>query len=211
MRNRRIGLIDLGLDAAFDASMRFVQSTIENINAGYGHDSPIADVDFVRTRSLETVAIAFTAPVDVLHVMAHGDATYEPTFTSTDGKTQLSMGAFGEWCADSGYGVSSGAVLADGCRTATGAWQKAVRDCLQGPITYIGTSAYVGWHDGTVFASAFYSALFRNKGKGATPSQQAEDAANRAMQAFSLLTGRPCPYRVLTLEPSRRARKAFGG
>lgn len=51
MRNWRIGLLDIGLDASFDASMTFVQSVIQNVNAGY--DDPIADVDFVRraTRS----------------------------------------------------------------------------------------------------------------------------------------------------------------
>lgn len=208
MKNRRVSLLDIGLDSSFDASMTFVQSTLQNINAGW--DSPIVDIDFVRSRDPGTVLAAFTAPCDVLHVMAHGDQSSTPTFASSDGATNVSLEELGEWAADQRKGVSTGAVLADGCRTGTGAWQKAVRDCLQGEITYIGTSAIIGWHESTVFCSAFYGALFRNKGKGLSPVEQARDAANRAIRAYAEVTGRKCPFKVTCLTPSTRARQAFG-
>lgn len=73
----------------------------------------------------------------------------------------------------------------------------------------IGTSAQVGWHESTVFCSAFYGALFRRKGKGLSPAEQAEDAAKRAQDAYTLLTDRHCPYRAMTLGPSTRAKKVF--
>ena len=41
-RRRRVSLLDLGLDGAFDASIIFVQSVLQNINAG--HESPVADI-----------------------------------------------------------------------------------------------------------------------------------------------------------------------
>jgi len=107
-------------------------------------------------------------------------------------------------------GLQASAVLADGCKTAIGAWQKAVRDCLQREITYIGTSAQVGWHEGTVFCSAFYGAFFRNKGKGLSPAKRALDAADRAIDAYTKITDRPCPYKATTLTPSRRARAWAG-
>ena len=65
-------------------------------------------------------------------------------------------------------------------RPGQGAWQKAVRYCLYGDITYIGTSAQIGWHESTVFCSAFYGALLRNKGKGLSAAKQAQDAAEHA-------------------------------
>jgi hypothetical protein len=58
-----------------------------------------------------------------------------------------------------------------------------VRDCLLGEVTYIGTSAMVGWHESTVLSSAFYGALFRNRGYGNTP-------AERAIEAYILLADR---------------------
>ncbi|MFF5081719.1 hypothetical protein ACFY36_32110 [Actinoplanes sp. NPDC000266] len=204
MRNKQINLIDVGLDSSFDTSMMFVQSVLENINAGY--ESPVVDIDFIRTRDLGTVLSAFTSPCNVLHVMAHGDSSITPAFYSGDGMISVSFDDLGAAAADQGRGVSAGAIVADGCRTGTGAWRDAVRDCLQGDVTYIGTSANIGWHESTVFCAAFYGALFRNKGKGMTVGEQAYEAADRAIRAYSLLTDRQCPYRVSLLSPSRRAR-----
>jgi hypothetical protein len=207
MRNRRISLLDIGLDSSFDAAMTFVQATLQNINAGW--ENPIADIDFVRTRDPDTVIAAFTSSCDILHVMAHGDYTETPTFSSSDGKTSISLEDLGWRAAEQGKGISTGAILADGCKTGTGAWQRAVRDCLEGPVTYIGTSATIGWHEGTVFCSAFYGALFRNKGRGSTAADQARDAAERAIDAYVQLTDRPCPFKVFTLTPSRWAQRVL--
>lgn len=204
MKPRRVSLLDLGLDSSFDAAMTFVQSTLQNINAG--SEEPIVDIDFVRSRDPDTVLSAFTASCDVLHVMAHGDHSVTPTFSSTDGKVEISFEQLGEVAAQQGQGISTSAIIADGCKTGTGVWQKAVRDCLQGEVTYIGTSAIIGWHESGVFCSAFYGALFRNRGKGMSPADQARDAAERAIVAYKLLTDRACPFRVMTLGPSRRAR-----
>jgi hypothetical protein len=159
MKNRRVSLLDIGLDSDFDAAMSFVQATTQSINVDY-HE-PIVDIDFVRSRDPDTVLTAFTASCDVLHVMAHGDHADAPTFSSSDEKTHISLNDLGERAAERRRGISAGAILADGCKTATGIWQKAVRDCLQGDVTYIGTSAQVGWHESTVFCSAFYGALLR--------------------------------------------------
>lgn len=205
MRNRRIGLLDIGLDASFDASMGFVQAIISNINAGWY--KPVVDVDFVRSRDLRTVMSAFTSSCDVLHVMAHGDHQITPTFSSDDGKLEIPLKSLGVYCADNGFGIGAAAILADGCKTGIGAWQRAVRDCLQGPVTYIGTSALINWHDSTVFCSAFYGALFRNKGRGITPADQAVDAAERANESFFILTGRKSPFKITMLTPSRHAKR----
>ncbi|WP_344077211.1 hypothetical protein [Luedemannella helvata] len=202
-----MSLLDIGLDAAFDAAMVFVQATIESVNAGW--ESPIVDIDFVRSRDPDTVMTAFTASCDVLHVMAHGDHAITPTFSSSDDQTIISLAELGERAADNGRGISAGAILADGCTTGTGAWQKAVRDCLHSEITYIGTSSQIGWHESTVFCSAFYGAMLRNKGRGMTIAEQAYDAAERARTAYEAITDKKCPYKVTMLAPSRRALAAL--
>lgn len=180
MRNRLIGLLDLGLDARFDASMNFVQSTLQAINAGY--EEPTADIDFVWSRDPETVLNALTAPYHVLHVMAQGDRS-DPVLSSDQGEIEVGLGELAAGAAERGRGLQTGVILADACGTGTGTWQKAIRDCLQGEITYIGTSGSIGWHESTVFCSAFYGALFRNRGRGATPAEQGFDAAERAVEA----------------------------
>jgi hypothetical protein len=199
-------LLDLGLDESFDASMTSVQATIRNINVSF--DNPVCDIDFVRSRDPWTVAAAFTATCDVMHVMSHADHLITPTFYSSDEKTEVSFADLSAWAWDnSGGGIATGTVLADGCKTGTGVWQKAIRDCLEGPITYIGTSAQVGWYESGVFSAAFYSALLRNKGRGKSSQDQAWDAATRAADAYKLLTDRKCPYKAVRLEPSSYARR----
>jgi hypothetical protein len=207
MRNRLITLVDLGLDSSFDASMTFVQGIAGNINAGW--DSPVDDVNFVRSRDHETAFSALTTPSTVLHVMAHGDHSEEPSFLSTDGMTQVSLTALADWFVDRQWGIASGVVIADGCKTGVGKWQRAIRDCLQGDITYIGTTSVVGWYEATVFCSAFYGALIRNRGLGRSPAEQGWDAAQRAITAYETLTDVKCPYKPVALQPSRRALRAL--
>ncbi len=203
MRPRVVRLVDLGLDDRFDASMSFIQATLRSINAGA--DSPIVEVEFVRSRDELTVGMAFTAPAAVLHVMAHGGQAQGPTFSSDDERTQYTLDQLAQHVAQRGRGIRTSTVFADGCRTATAAWQRAFSDVLQGPITYIGTTASVGWHEATVFGAMFYGVLYRTKGKGIDPAEAALRAANAAADAYTEMLGKKCPYRVTTLEPSRWA------
>jgi hypothetical protein len=207
MRPRVVRLVDIGLDPAFDASMSFVQATLHNINAGA--ESPIVEVEFVRSRDLLTVGMAFTAPAHVLHVMAHGGAYGEggPTFESSDQRTSYSLDQLADDVVELGRGIRTSTVFADGCRTATAVWQRAFEHVLQGPVTYIGTTSSIGWHEATVFGAMFYGVLYRNKGKGVDPAQAAMSAAQSAAEAYTDLLGKKCPYKALTLEPSLWARE----
>ncbi len=215
MKNRRIGLVDIGLDPTFDVSMNFVQGVLQNINAGFiddgGRASPTVDVDFVRSRHQGTIMSALTAPYAVLHVMSHaGHADGEPYFLGEDG-AEVGLFNLAEVLRDGGRGLQVGAVLADGCGTGTGVWKRAFSECIQGDVTYIGTRGNIGWYEATVFSSAFYSALLRNRGRGATQPEQALEAADRAARAYTEITAKNCPYVAETLTPSRRALKAFNG
>lgn len=64
---------------------------------------------------------------------------------------------------------------------------------------------------GTVFASMFYGVLFRNKGAGTYPAAASLSAADAAARAYSDMLGTKCPYRAVTLEPSRWAKANFSG
>jgi hypothetical protein len=201
-RPRVVRLLDIGLDPAFDDSMSFVQATLRSINAGV--DSPIVEVEFVRSRDLQTVGTAFTAAAHVLHVMAHGGAFEDggPMFGSSDQRTWYSLDQLADHVVETGRGVQAPVVLADGCRTATAVWQRAVEHVLQGPVTYIGTTSNIGWHEATVFNAMFYGVLCRNKGRGVDPAGAALFATQKAAAAYTDLLGKKCPYRAITLEPS---------
>ena len=67
MRNRRVQLLDMGLDASFDASMSFAQATLHNIKAGYEY--PVVDIDFVRTRDPGTVVAASAGEVELRELL----------------------------------------------------------------------------------------------------------------------------------------------
>ncbi|KGN41184.1 hypothetical protein [Knoellia aerolata] len=203
MRNRTVTLVDLGLDAPFNASMQFVQATLDNLNEGGQH--PIVDVNFVRSRDQETLWAALTTPSTVLHVMAHGDHSDEPVFLSSDEKTEITLSYLAEHYTGLGTGVAAPIVIADGCKTGVGVWQRAIRDSLQDSILYIGTTKAVGWYEGTVFASAFYGSLLRRRGRGLSALDQGRDAVAKASDAFTTVTGRKCPYQGRVLSPSRRA------
>jgi hypothetical protein len=187
-------LLDLGLHASFDASMTFAEAVMKSINAGHDESSAFANVELVRIRDVDTVAQSITAPAHVLHIIAH---TGETTF------------ALDELIDTAGRGVSAGALIADACATATTRWQRAIRDYLYEPVTYIGTTASIGWHSATVFSSMFYGALFRNKGRDRTPQEAAMDAAERAISAYGALIDGKCPFRAVHLEPSRKALRRF--
>ena len=204
MRNRTVTLVDLGLDGPFDVSMQFVQATLNNVNVGV--EEPIVDVNFVRSRDPETIWGGLTTPSTVLHVMAHGDHSAEPAFVSSDGSTTVTLRSLADRFVGHGTGIASPIVLADGCKTGIGIWQRAIRDSLQGDVTYIGTSSAIGWHESTVFCAAFYGSLLRNKGRGRTATDQGMDAAARAIQAYEHLTEKKCPFRAVTLTPSRQAK-----
>jgi hypothetical protein len=214
MRNRRIGLLDIGLDEDFGVSMSFVQGVLQSINAGYrddeGKSAPVVEVDFVRSRDQATVTAALTAPYAILHVMAHaGHQKGEPFFVG-EADADVSLIELASHLQTRGQGLRVGAILADGCRTGTGIWKNALRECIRGEITYIGTRGNVGWYESTAFSSAFYSALLRNRGKGFTHAGQAREAAERAARAYRAMTDKHCPYTVETLRPSQSAVRAFG-
>lgn len=65
-----------------------------------------------------------------------------------------------------------------------------------------------GWHESTVFSSAFYGSMFRNRGRGMKPAEQGVEAAIRANQSFEILTGKKSPFRITVLTPSRIAERA---
>ena len=69
-----------------------MQATLDSINAGF--EEPVADVNFVRSRDEETVWGALTTPSTVLHVMAHGDHSEEPSFLSSDGESGVTLSSF---------------------------------------------------------------------------------------------------------------------
>ncbi len=210
MRPALVRLVDLGLDQDFAQSMTFAQGVIGSLTVDWA-DHPAAEVDYVRTRNWWVVAEALQAPADVLHIMGHGDNTPEEvSFSSDDGASVFRLDDMAShFASQDGGGIQASAVIADACSSSTGAFKRAVRDCLPGPLTYIGTKRAVGWHEATTWAAGFYAAYFRTKGRGVTPENRALDAARRADRSYLATVDRPSPFTAGRLVPSRWARQNF--
>lgn len=208
MKGRDVLLVDLGLDEPFGASMAFVEGMIRNLNAGRP-DDPIAEVSFVRSRDYRVVTDALTSRTDVLHVMSHGEiqeAWMGPSFASGDGKTSYFLFDLEAEAEFTGNGIHAHTVIADACSTGNKKWMSPLRHSLEHDICYIGTSRPITWHDSTVYCSAFYSALFRKKGRGMSPIEQALEAHERATEAYSVIMDGACPFKATVLTPSRFAK-----
>ena len=96
LKPARIRLVDLGFDDSFDASMAFAQSLIQSLVTEHG-TSPIAEVEFIRTRDYYTVATALQSSATVIHVMAHGDNAPDALgFWSDDEKSFVSLADLAE-------------------------------------------------------------------------------------------------------------------
>lgn len=221
MKPNRIRLIDLGISSRFTRAFEQLSSTIESINAGFvdpdqpeNEQIPMAEVEWVRTRSLDVVDHALTSRALVIHVNAHGDSSsdYESiALFSEDEGTEYDFSDLGGWLQDEiGYPICSAGLVIDACRSSTGRVRQEVRKCITNPIAYVGTTREVGWHDGVVWNSGFYGALLRRKGAGIDRVERVVDAADRASRAFTVITGRKSPYRCDVLTPTQRTVKAFG-
>lgn len=143
MRSRRLLLLDLAFDPDFALFGRFVEQAVESINVDLAEKS--CHVDYVRSRDRDVSTTAFTSECDVLHVIAHAGSEDEPAFYAADDSVSLSLSEFPVYAKSLGRrGVAASTIIADGCNTATGVWQRSIRDCLRGPVTYIGTSSQIG-------------------------------------------------------------------
>lgn len=210
MRPARIRLVDLGFDRDFDSSRAFAQSLIQSLVTRAG-DNPVAEVEFIRTRDFLTVKTALQSPAAVIHLVAHNLAKLDDVgFWSDDEETAVSIIDLADDFAEDGHGIEAGVVFADACATAQGRFVRAIRDCIEGPITYIGATRAVDWRESTTFASAFYGAFFRDRGKGLTSAQRGYTAAQRASKGYEAIVAGRCPFKVVELEPSRQARRTLG-
>ena len=216
MRPAVVRLIDVGFDDDFATSMAFAQSLIQSIGVTTrtksrdGETINAVEIEFVRTRDVRTIEAALQRFANVVHIMGHGDSTEEfQGFFSSDEETELSLAGLAERFAEVGEGIEAPVVFADCCLSAQGRFLRAVRDCIEQPITYIGSTRSVNWHEATVFASAFYGAYFKDKGKGLEPSERGRLAAVRAIEGYSVMVDGRCPFKVQTLKPSRTARSAL--
>jgi len=210
MRPARVRLVDLGFEHDFDTSMAFAQSLIQALVTRWG-DDPVAEIEFIRTRDFWTVAAALQNPAHVIHVIAHGEAGPDDLgFWSDDDTTTLSLTELAEAFAADGQGIEASVLFADCCGTAQGRFTKAIRNCIEQPIAYIGSRRNVNWHESTTFASAFYGAYFRDRGRGLPGPARGLRAAERAIDGYKAIVDGPCPFVASELTPSRRALKTLG-
>jgi hypothetical protein len=219
VRPPTIRVIDFSGGSEFHDALASTTSTIRAIAAlgTYTNDDvwaaadPMAHVEFVSAHDEAVLAGALASEALVIHVASHmhGRGDGEPAFYRRD--AELPVGEVAGWLHDRQRGVRAACVLADGCNAGTARFRKAVRDCLEAPVTYVASRRTVNEGESALFAAAFYGALLQRKGKGQDPWRRTADAAAAAGQAFQAATRQPCPFQTYPLQPSRAARQHFKG
>ena len=210
MRPARVRLIDLGLDRDFDTSMAFAQSLIQSL-VTRAADKSVCEVEFIRTRDFYTVAAALQHPAHVIHLIAHGDNSPDDVgFWSDDERSGVALTDLAEQFVADGEGIEASVIYADCCNSTRGRFVRAIRDCIELPVTYIGARRTVSWHESTTFAAAFYGAYFRDRGRGINLAERGMRAATRAVTGYEAIVAGPCPFQVATLDPSPRAQRTLG-
>jgi hypothetical protein len=163
-----VRLVDLGLEADFGISMSFAQSMIRSLTAR--RDIPIAEIEFTRTRDSRTVTSALQQRAHIVHVMAHGSSDPDDLgFWSSDDTTSLTLTDLAERFRADEEGIETSVLLADCCGRSTERWVRAIRDCIEAPTAYIGSTRSVTWHESAAYASSFYAAYFKDRGRGVDP------------------------------------------
>lgn len=177
----------------------------------YAPTDPLAHVEFVSSDGPAVLTAALHAETLVLHLASHmhGRGEGEPAFFGRDDEITVSQVA--AWLTEQGQGIYASCVYVDGCNGGTHKFVRAMRDCLEAPVTYVASRRVVSDPECTLFAANFYGALLQRKGKGQDPLDRTAAAAERARDAYQAATGAACPFTVERVEPSRAARAAFGG
>lgn len=210
MRARRVRLVDLGFERDFTRYVSSVSSFLDSVNVDW--DDELVDVEIVRTRSIALLDATLTAEADLLHLSGHGTVDDERvSLHSDDEELEYTLDELAEHLCAQGSPIGAPVLIVDACDTAHTRFRRAWRDCIASELVYIGASGTVGWMDSTVWATAFYAAFVRNKGRGTTAGSRAQDAFDRAQESYTSLTDRRSPYRLHVLSPSRTARAAFSG
>lgn len=176
----------------------------------YAPVAPLAHVEVVSSADAAVVTAALHAETLVLHLASHmhGRGKGEPAFYGREDRMAVSEVAI--WLAEQSQGIYAGCVYVDGCNGGTRRFVSAMRDCLETPVTYIASRRMTTEPECTLFAANFYGTLLQRKGKGQDPVDRTAAAAKRAQSAYEAATGAACPFRVETVQPSTKARAAFG-
>src|SRR3546814_11269365 len=83
-----------------------------------------------------------------MHVIAHGGSGPDDLgFWSDDEESTLNLTELAETFAEDGEGIESPVLFADCCGTAQGRFTRAIRDCIEQPLAYIGARRMVSWHE----------------------------------------------------------------
>ncbi len=212
MRTPVIRLIDLGLADDFGRSMGFAQSLLGSINVS----GIRSDVEYLRTSDPNLVAHALTVPARLIHIMSHGETSWEdgsPGFSGTtesgDRGVFLGLDDLASYLQGRGEGIEATALFADACDSAQAKFTNALRASLERPLVYIGATRRVDWHECTTFGSIFYGSMLRAKGRGTDGYDWMLDAAQRSVRAYVEAVHGRCPFKVVELKPSRAAAGAF--
>lgn len=209
MKPKVIRIVDLGFHDDFTVLVESAADLIDSQDRG--RDRARAHVEMVRTRQEELVDASLVAPAALVHLSSHGSVDDDGMWLSSHNDDfWYSLGALGDRFQDWETPIGAPVLLIDACASSSDAARRNLRRCIDRETLLIGSPRTTYWEQTAPWATAFYAAFLRARGKGWPALDWAEDATTRANDAYETLTGNRSPFRSYRLTPDRTAKAAFG-
>lgn len=156
----------------------------------YAPTGPLAHVEFVSSDGPAVLTAALHAETLVLHLASHmhGRGEGEPAFFGRDDEITVSQVA--AWLTEQGQGIYAACVYVDGCNGGTRKFVRAMRDCLEAPVTYVASQRMVGEPECTLFARQLLWGTAAAQGQGSGPARP--DGRCRRTRSGCLPGGNRC-------------------
>jgi hypothetical protein len=191
-----IRLVDLGFGGDFRASTDLSESIVRNLVVD--GTIPFDDVEIIRTRETRAVAAVLGAQALITHIVAHGvSAEGASSFESDDGTTLLKLPELATILEHGQNWIQSRVLIADCCDSFSPAFRRDFSRCIDHELIYIGGQGDITWRDALLFMPMLYTTLFDLAERSDTVIV---NRIEKARDAFKLVAGRACPYRVTKLE-----------
>lgn len=208
MKPKVIRIVDLGFHDDFTVLVESAADLIDSQDRG--RERARAHVEMVRTRDEGLVDAALVGPAALVHLSSHGGVDDEGMWLSSHNDDfWYSLGALGDRLQDWQTPIGAPVVLIDACASSSEAARRNLRRCIERETLLVGSPFTTYWDQTAPWATAFYAAFLRARGKGRSAVDWADDATTRANDAFETLTGNRSPFRTYRLTPDRSAKRAF--
>jgi len=159
----------------------------------WGRAVPRANASLVRAYTSKDFYAALSDPGDILHLIAHADAT---TLKAGNGKSLVTAERVKVLAKGNSANVPS-IVVSTGCSLQSDEWQEALKEA--GCRVLIASEDDVTPANLTAFDMAFYAALLTRVQKGRTTEERVREAFKRASRYYNGIHAAGTPHARFSL------------